>query len=196
MIMHLHASETWQRSMMSPCSSSNMAEEEIYLKRSSSHAFSGERSCRNISPAPPYQTFRSLPDLVMPDHTEVSLNFDRPPSPSETPTTPTSSRPVRSDQCSAKSHTEDRTISPVLPANPPPTPETPSTLHSSKYASIMTQKVGATEFPLSPPPSPPPDGGSMCRSSSFCFLETFMSSKRQAALVHGKCSPFHVRNTR
>ena len=189
-VMHLHAIKTWQKSMMSPCSSPSIAEERIYLKRSTSHAFSGERSCRNISPAQPSRTSHRLSDPVMPDHTELSLRFDRPPSPSDKPIIPTSSRHAQLAQSNGESHTEGKSVSPALPANPPPTPETPSIMRSSKPTSISTQRVSASEFPPSPPPSPPLDDGSMSRSSSFCFLETFMSSKRQAASVHGKCSCF------
>ena len=131
----------------------------------------------------------------MPYHSVTSafpVRFDRPPSPADRSSASTLSKTIQTNQSSGKRSTEERTVSPDLPANPPPTPEISPMIQSSRFAQISLERSGNPEFPpsppQSPPPSPPPDIGSTCDTPPFRFLEAFMSSKRQAATVHGECS--------
>lgn len=123
----------------------------------------------------------------------VPLSVDRPPSPSD----PSSDSPV-SDLTTNFSLEKGNAIgqatpSPNLPANPPPTPETPSMSQNRERSLVSASDLLGPFSPLSPPPSPPPDPGSLRNCNSFRFSEALMVSKRQAASIHGEWMKFqHV----
>lgn len=80
-----------------------------------------------------------------------------------------------------------RRSSPCLPANPPPTPETPSLTTPKRQDPAPSTELGYNA-PLSPPPSPPPDLERLRPFRPFHLSETLVQSKRQAALIHGEWS--------
>lgn len=108
---------------------------------------------------------------------------DRPSSPSDEQPGDTNEKIQRSVSQHAvnKSH-----ASPDLPANPPPTPQTPSIfLMEERRDHSATDGLGPAP-PLSPPPSPPPEMAPMSTCAPFRISENMMICKRQAASVHGE----------
>lgn len=140
-------------------------------------SFSPIKTIMPAEPAMPNEPNRSAPPL----------SYDRPPSPSHHPCDSTASPSYKVEQQEEKAPLAVEKDSPALPANPPPTPETPSLRHTVALPDNSKHYVGGLELPLSPPPSPPPpDARSTQSSTYFRFSEKIMMSKRQAASVHGK----------
>ena len=113
----------------------------------------------------------------------VPVILDRPSSPSDDPP---GNAIEKSHQPQSQRGVEPPRISPELPANPPPTPQTPSLNMAEKREDLSAADMLGPAPPLSPPPSPPPEMVPMSTSAHFRLSETMLVCKRQAASVHGE----------
>lgn len=109
---------------------------------------------------------------------------DRPHSPSDDiPSTETQPERPRTEALGRKKASNFKSTSRSLPANPPPSPKTPTeeVSHQRQSASTLT-----CHTPHSPPPSPPATPSGHQHKSAFEFSEIVMKSKRISTSVHGE----------
>lgn len=121
------------------------------------------------------------------DNTTSAPALDRPASPAEVDSGLLGNDAAKSVSMSRTGPKSEIQRSPRLPANPPPTPDILVDRTVPSDQSSVQVKVDVAS-PLSPPPSPPSTPLEPRSSRQFCFSESLIHCKRQAASIHGKWS--------